>query len=82
MVLIKTAITELCFTECLFKVILHSQIIDLLPLIVYSLQNTELTLQVSKYINISVVGGSHIYKTAFYYLIYIYIYIFFRDLLL
>lgn len=50
LVLTKTAVTELCLAECLFKVILHSQIIDLLPLIVYSLQKTELTLQVREYI--------------------------------
>lgn len=39
-------LANLCLTECLFKVVLHSQILNLFSVIAYSLQITELTPQV------------------------------------
>ncbi|XP_029341770.1 transformation/transcription domain-associated protein isoform X2 [Acyrthosiphon pisum] len=42
---IKVALAELCLAECMFKVVLHSHIMDLLSVIAYSLQIPKLTPQ-------------------------------------
>lgn len=44
-VVTKVALAELCLAECVFKVVLHSHIMDLLSVIAYSLQIPELTPQ-------------------------------------
>lgn len=44
----KIALAELCLAECLFKVIFHSKLMDLLSVVAYSLHISELTLQVCK----------------------------------
>lgn len=46
LVVTKNELAELCLSECVFKVALHPQIMDLLPVIAYSLQVSELTPQV------------------------------------
>lgn len=46
LVLTKIALAELCLAECVIKVVLRSQLIDLLSLIEYALQINELTPQV------------------------------------
>lgn len=42
----KVVLAELCLAECMFKVVLHSHIMDLLSVIAYSLQIPKLTPQV------------------------------------
>lgn len=42
----KVALAELCLAECMFKVVLHAHIMDLLPVIAYSFKISELTPQV------------------------------------
>lgn len=49
LVVTKNELAELCLSECVFKVALHPQIMDLLPVIAYSLQVPELTPQVCAY---------------------------------
>ncbi|XP_025202207.1 transcription-associated protein 1-like [Melanaphis sacchari] len=44
-VVTKVAIAELCLSECMFKVVLHSHVMDLLSVIAYSFQIPELTPQ-------------------------------------
>lgn len=46
LVFTKLALAELCLAECLFKVVPHCQVMNLLPLVVYSLYESELTSQV------------------------------------
>lgn len=41
----KVALAELCLAECMFKVVLHAHIMDLLPVIAYSFKIPELTPQ-------------------------------------
>lgn len=50
LVVTKNELAELCLSECVFKVALHPQIMDLLPVIAYSLKISELTPQVCEYI--------------------------------
>lgn len=50
-VVTKIALAELCLAECLFKIVPHSQIMNLLSVIVYSLHINELTPQVSDNLN-------------------------------
>lgn len=45
----KKALTELCLSECFFKVVLDSNLMNLLSVIAYSLQIPELTPQVCTY---------------------------------
>lgn len=46
MTLTKVMFASICLTDCLFKVIHHSQVMNLMNIIAYSLQIAELTPQV------------------------------------
>lgn len=59
LVVTKNELAELCLSECMFKVAFHPQIMDLLPVISYSLQISELTPQVREYLNLVYHHSSH-----------------------